>query len=114
MRPGDEKTAIVLAMQAEMDELGLLDHERPESRPACGTARAAWAHRRHRELPLDGACAEAEREYWRAHLAARRPPRPEPWVPVPVTPQNLADIREMIRVLAEALLSDGETLKEAA
>lgn len=75
MRPGDEKTVIILAMQAEMDALGLLPDSgsAPKTLPPpriratgrapeqpCGTDAGARRHRRRNE-PLCKPCQVAER-----------------------------------------------------
>lgn len=108
MRPGDEKTATVLAMQDELTALGLLPRA-PGGPvralpPECGTLRAAWGHRRRGE-PLDGWCADAEREDWRARLAAakaaRRAARPgKAPLAIPATWETLGDLGLLIAALA--------------
>lgn len=68
VRRGDEKTATVLAMQDEMDALGLLPGDSPrvaryrQSLKPCGTTAAYRRHVRDGEEPCEP-CVMAERGY---------------------------------------------------
>lgn len=83
-RPGDQATAIILAMQDEMTALGLLqnDEEPPpllakRGRKATqphGTYAGYQRHRYAREAPC-AHCAEAGHAHRRAYQAARRAAR---------------------------------------
>jgi hypothetical protein len=87
VRPGDEKAAIVLAMQEELTALGLLPQ--PEGAPErkvvklasaghvgtwgkpCGTEAAYRRHLRHGEQPCE-ACTKATRTGWKARTKPGR------------------------------------------
>jgi hypothetical protein len=86
VRPGDQATAVILAMQAELTALGLLrDDEAPpppqllakRGRKATqphGTYAGYQRHRYAREKPC-AHCAQAGAEHRRAYQAARRAAR---------------------------------------
>lgn len=84
VRPGDQATAIILAMQDEMTALGLLRNDEEPPPPLAkrgrkatqphGTYAGYQRHRYAREEPC-AHCAEAGNEHSRAYQAARRAAR---------------------------------------